>query len=96
MRVSAPAPAIPTAATDAEVLAAHHRFPQPTVHVRVKTATAAVNVFFTEADFRKGANFAQVSITAGDVLSEAMELREVWLAGSGGTAAVELFAILKG
>ena len=94
LRVSAAVPTDPAAPTDAEVAAGVFSFAAVTTRVRIKTATNPVKVFFREEDFRKGANYALVSTT--EVLSEPVETRSLWLMGSGGTASVELLAILKG
>jgi len=62
-------------------------------HLLVKTGTAAVKVYFSAADY--AADERYVLVGTSEVFSAPVEVDELWLKGSGGTAAVELVAILK-
>jgi hypothetical protein len=73
-----------------------HDFPFVSLWLCIRTKTAPVRVYFTEADFTANANYILVPVPAADTphgeWKGPLEVDQVWLRGDGGTAAVELVA----
>lgn len=58
--------------------------------IRITATVSPCLVYFTEDDFTNGTN--AVTIAADSVLEAPLEIRYIWLKGSGGSSTVSLLA----
>jgi len=76
-----------------------HQFPFVTKFLKVRAATNACQLYFTEADFTNGENYVVVPVAAAETpygeWEGPVEVSKVWLKGLVGSSEVELVAFQR-
>lgn len=69
------------------------RFKGTSMHLRIAARTNAVRIFFSQDDFDTDSNY--IELAAGDILSEPIEEKCVWMKGVVGASDVELMVLYR-